>query len=77
MARRQQRGQTIASAVEAKLFNPNMMLMEALVVGDFAFQTAKEGGKNNRDVKDEEGMSLYQRENQLCRKLRKKGKCNP
>ena len=59
-------------AVEAKLINPELPLISALIVGGFVFpDLAKvEQAKLKSTVLDVEGISLYQRRNQLLRRLR-------
>jgi len=57
-------------AVEAKLANPKMSLLDALLVGGFDLPHSKTKGQTDRTIKDAEGVTLHQRKNQLCRRLR-------
>jgi len=58
-------------AVAARLNNPNMSLLEALIVGGFQFPNGTEGdGKSDRNVYDADNVLLCQRKNQLSRRLR-------
>ena len=58
------------NAVEAKLNNTDMSLVAALVAGGFVFPGLEQCDKLNSLV-DEDGIGLYQRRNQLLRRLRK------
>mmetsp|Transcript_42051 Transcript_42051/g.127537 ORF Transcript_42051/g.127537 Transcript_42051/m.127537 type:complete len:155 (-) Transcript_42051:60-524(-) len=61
----------MARAVEAKLADPNLPLRDALVnFGGFDFPAAKQTGENDAVVYDADGVSLRQRKNQLCRRVR-------
>ena len=58
-------------AVSARLSNPGISLLEALVEGGFNFPNDVETcGKSDRDIYDSEGVQLCQRKNQLSRRLR-------
>ena len=62
------------SAVRAKLSNPGILAVDALLAGGFAFPRLQEKKWGIRipdtDITDEEGISLTQRKNQLHRRLR-------
>lgn len=58
-------------AVAARLLNPELSLLEALIEGGFAFPEGTEGsGKSDRNIYDTDGVLLCQRKNQLSRRLR-------
>jgi len=58
-------------AVAARLANPEMSLLDALIAGGFVFPDGTEGaGKSDRNVYDSENVLLCQRKNQLSRRLR-------
>jgi len=58
-------------AVEAKLANSEITLLDALIVGGFGFSADKSKALTDKLIKDEtDGVSLFQRKNQLCRRLR-------
>jgi len=58
-------------AVAARLLNPELSLLEALLEGGFTFPEGTEGsGKSDRNIFDSEGVLLCQRKNQLSRRLR-------
>ena len=58
-------------AVAARLLNPELSLLEALLDGGFVFPEGTEGtGKSDRSVFDTDGVLLCQRKNQLSRRLR-------
>lgn len=64
--------QRMNKAMQAKLNNADISLIDALLSGGFVFPDL---GKNDKkiktaDVKDLEGVSIYQRRNQLLRRLR-------
>lgn len=63
-------------AVEAKMISPHLTLVEALVAGGFIFPGIDSPGIKIGDVKDTDSVTVYQRRNQLMRRLRflKKGK---
>ena len=66
----------MAKAVRAKQEDPDLSLYDALLFGGFAFPQ-KGPGQTDNDVFDADGVSLKQRKNNLCRRLRgdrKKGK---
>jgi len=56
----------MALAVKAKQNNPKMKLYDALVAGGFVFTKDPE----TKDMLDQEGTSLTQRKNNLCRRIR-------
>ena len=57
-------------AVEIRLANPKMTLVDALRQGGFIFARAGGGGQSDRTVRDTDNVLLYQRKNQLNRRLR-------
>ena len=58
-------------AVAARLLNPELSLLEALLEGGFTFPEGTEGsGKSDRNIFDADGVLLCQRKNQLSRRLR-------
>lgn len=58
-------------AVAARLLNPELSLLEALLEGGFVFPEGTEGsGKSDRNIYDSDGVLLCQRKNQLSRRLR-------
>jgi len=57
-------------AIEAKTNNPKMSLLDALIVGGFDFPPRKEKGKNDKQIRDSDNVTLFQRKNQLSRRLR-------
>ena len=58
-------------AVAARRANPNMSLLEALIIGGFVFPEGTDGsGKSDRTVYDSDNVLLCQRKNQLSRRLR-------
>jgi len=58
----------MAIAVRAKQEDPDLPLYDALVSGGFAF--SKGPRQTDNDTIDEDGVSLKQRKNNLCRRLR-------
>ena len=59
----------MARAVRAKRDDPDLSLYAALISGGFVF-TQKGSGTTDNDMFDENGVSLKQRKNNLCRRLR-------
>ena len=57
-------------AVNAKLGDPNMSLVSALLVGGFVFPELNRSGVELSSVKDTDGVTVRQRRNQLLRRLR-------
>mmetsp|Transcript_6322 Transcript_6322/g.6829 ORF Transcript_6322/g.6829 Transcript_6322/m.6829 type:complete len:269 (+) Transcript_6322:91-897(+) len=58
-------------AVEARMKNPQISLLEALVVGGFKFPTLQVNNGNKKNgVVDEDNVLLSQRKNQLSRRIR-------
>mmetsp|Transcript_26015 Transcript_26015/g.53240 ORF Transcript_26015/g.53240 Transcript_26015/m.53240 type:complete len:228 (-) Transcript_26015:197-880(-) len=57
-------------AVVAKTRNPKMTPLDALLVGGFEFPTLGMSGTTDRTVLDTDNVLLYQRKNQLYRRLR-------
>ena len=57
-------------AVQAKLDNPDMPLVDALVEGGFIFPELDAPGVKISNVKDTDNVTVYQRRNQLMRRLR-------
>lgn len=57
-------------AVAARASRPHMTLIDALLHGGFVFPGLSEPGASDRTVRDLEGVLLYQRKNQLNRRLR-------
>ena len=64
-------------AVEIRLANPKMTLVDALRQGGFIFHRVEGGGQSDRTVRDMDNVLLYQRKNQLNRRLRKIKKQHP
>merc|ERR1712086_636875 len=59
-------------AVQAKLDNPNLSLVTALMKGGFVFNDmANSPEVSLSDVRDTDNITVYQRRNQLLRRLRK------
>eukprot|EP00566_Odontella_aurita_P004563 CAMPEP_0113526336 /NCGR_PEP_ID=MMETSP0015_2-20120614/681_1 /TAXON_ID=2838 /ORGANISM="Odontella" /LENGTH=777 /DNA_ID=CAMNT_0000424643 /DNA_START=28 /DNA_END=2361 /DNA_ORIENTATION=+ /assembly_acc=CAM_ASM_000160 len=56
-------------AVDTRVADPQMSLFGALVSGGFDFPS-RPTGLTDRTFHDREGVSLHQRKNQLCRRLR-------
>jgi len=59
----------MAKAVRAKQDDPDLSLRDALTSSGFGF-TQKGSGTTDNDMFDENGVSLKQRKNNLCRRLR-------
>jgi hypothetical protein len=59
------------AALQAKLKDPDLPLLEALAAGGFVFEDVSETGVKSCEAKDKDGVTLYQRRNQLLRRLRK------
>lgn len=57
-------------AVAARTSQPHMTLIDALLHGGFVFPGLSEPGASDRTVRDLDGVLLYQRKNQLNRRLR-------
>jgi len=57
-------------AVEAKQKDPNISLLSALLAGGFIFPELYSPGMKLSKVKDTDGVTVYQRKNQLNRRLR-------
>mmetsp|Transcript_13982 Transcript_13982/g.40943 ORF Transcript_13982/g.40943 Transcript_13982/m.40943 type:complete len:463 (-) Transcript_13982:44-1432(-) len=57
-------------AIRAKTMNPDISAHNALVAGGFCFPDYGKKGLTDKNIMDEEGVSLYQRKNQLRRRLR-------
>ena len=57
-------------AVQAKLDNPDVPLVDALVEGGFVFPELDAPGVKISNVKDTDNVTVYQRRNQLMRRLR-------
>jgi len=57
-------------AVEVRLNNPNFSLAAALMAGGFVFPDFNAQGVSMSDVRDTDNVTLYQRRNQLLRRLR-------
>ena len=57
-------------AVAAKLADPNMSLLDALLAGGFEFANLGIPGASDRTVRDTNNILLYQRKNQLNRRIR-------
>jgi len=57
-------------AVEARHQDPNISLLYALLAGGFVFPELYTPGVKKAQVKDTEGVTVYQRKNQLNRRLR-------
>jgi len=64
--------QRMNKAVQAKLNDSDISLIDALLSGGFVFPDLDKEDKTTKtaDVKDLEGISIYQRRNQLLRRLR-------
>lgn len=67
----------MARAVDARIADPHMSLFDALVAGGFVFPGTKQAGDKDKNVFDSDRVSLHQRKNQLCRRLRAKRKDDP
>mmetsp|Transcript_38727 Transcript_38727/g.71017 ORF Transcript_38727/g.71017 Transcript_38727/m.71017 type:complete len:370 (+) Transcript_38727:324-1433(+) len=57
-------------AVQAKIDYPNLSLVDALVAGGFVFPDLHVPGMKLSTVKDTDNVTVYQRRNQLLRRLR-------
>lgn len=57
-------------AVQAKVTNPDMSLLAALIAGGFVFTDLNASGVSMSMVEDKDGVTVYQRRNQLLRRLR-------
>uniref|UniRef100_A0A7S4N5R4 Uncharacterized protein n=1 Tax=Odontella aurita TaxID=265563 RepID=A0A7S4N5R4_9STRA len=57
-------------AVAVRTTNPHMSLIDALLHGGFVFPGLSAPGASDRTVRDSDGVLLYQRKNQLNRRLR-------
>jgi len=57
-------------ALSARLERPTMPLLDALLRGGFVFSGLGEPGASDRTCRDEDGALLYQRKNQLNRRIR-------
>eukprot|EP00566_Odontella_aurita_P019875 CAMPEP_0113563384 /NCGR_PEP_ID=MMETSP0015_2-20120614/21045_1 /TAXON_ID=2838 /ORGANISM="Odontella" /LENGTH=299 /DNA_ID=CAMNT_0000465371 /DNA_START=78 /DNA_END=977 /DNA_ORIENTATION=- /assembly_acc=CAM_ASM_000160 len=57
-------------SVALRLSNPRMPLVDALIGGGFVFPTLGEPKLTDRTTRDMDGVLLYQRKNQLNRRLR-------
>jgi len=57
-------------AVKAKVNNPNLSLVAALMAGGFVFPDFNAQGISMSEVRDTDNVTLYQRRNQLLRRLR-------
>uniref|UniRef100_A0A7S4J367 Uncharacterized protein n=1 Tax=Odontella aurita TaxID=265563 RepID=A0A7S4J367_9STRA len=64
-------------AVTIRLSRPEYPLLDTLVEGGFVFTGLRLPGASDRTVRDEDGVMLYQRKNQLNRRIRlaKKKSC--
>jgi len=62
------------AALAAKLKNPEISLLDALLEGGFEFNTLRESGFSAKKIFDIQNVSLYQRKNQLNRRIRKEKK---
>ena len=71
---RGRRDPRMATALKAKLADPDMSLLDALVLGGYVF--TEEGGSSGGGKVDQDGITLRQRTNNLCRRIRtaKQGK---
>jgi len=63
--------QRMNKAVKARQQDPKMSLLAALLQGGFIFPQLYTPGVKMAQVKDTEGVTVYQRKNQLNRRLRK------
>ena len=66
-------------AVAARLKNPQLSLLEALLQGGFRFPNLSEGNNSgglNGQISDTDNIQLCQRKNQLSRRLRLAKKAN-
>ncbi len=57
-------------AVVYRSKNPNSTLLDSLIHGGFDFPSLGDDRVPSRNIRDTEGIQLYQRKNQLCRRLR-------
>ena len=64
------------AAVQAKLDNPDLPLLDALATGGFVFKDMNKPGVKSSEAKDAAGVTVYQRRNQLLRRLRKERQRN-
>uniref|UniRef100_A0A7R9W0J9 CRAL-TRIO domain-containing protein n=1 Tax=Pseudictyota dubia TaxID=2749911 RepID=A0A7R9W0J9_9STRA len=62
-------------AVQAKVESPKMSLLDALISGGYDYQRTKPNRHTDKDIRDSEGVLLYQRKNHLCRRLRDMRNC--
>ena len=60
----------MAKAVRAKQEDPDLKLHDALIIGGYVF-AEKGPGQTDFDVFDEDGVSLKQRKNNLCTRLKR------
>jgi hypothetical protein len=60
----------MAKAVQAKQEDPDLSLYDALIIGGYAFPQ-KGPGQTDFDVFGEDGVSLKQRKNNLCTRLKR------
>ena len=63
-------------ALEARKKDPDLSLLAALLAGGFIFPQLYAPGVKMADVLDVDGVSVYQRKNQLNRRLREDKKKN-
>jgi len=56
--------------IEARQKDPNISLLSALLAGGFIFPELYSPGMKLSKVKDTDGVTVYQRKNQLNRRLR-------
>mmetsp|Transcript_31279 Transcript_31279/g.93717 ORF Transcript_31279/g.93717 Transcript_31279/m.93717 type:complete len:89 (-) Transcript_31279:201-467(-) len=59
-------------SVEAKFASPDQPLLDALIIGGFVFPATRQKGQTDKMIKDSDGVTLFQRKNQLCRRVRKR-----
>uniref|UniRef100_A0A7S4IZC4 CRAL-TRIO domain-containing protein n=1 Tax=Odontella aurita TaxID=265563 RepID=A0A7S4IZC4_9STRA len=64
-------------AIAARLADPHLPLLDALIKGGFKFPAKKEKGISDKSIMDGDGVSLYQRKNQLNRRLRERRREDP
>eukprot|EP00566_Odontella_aurita_P008295 CAMPEP_0113560844 /NCGR_PEP_ID=MMETSP0015_2-20120614/19655_1 /TAXON_ID=2838 /ORGANISM="Odontella" /LENGTH=651 /DNA_ID=CAMNT_0000462591 /DNA_START=1268 /DNA_END=3220 /DNA_ORIENTATION=- /assembly_acc=CAM_ASM_000160 len=64
-------------AIAARLADLHLPLLDALIKGGFKFPAKKEKGISDKSIMDCDGVSLYQRKNQLNRRLRERRRKDP
>lgn len=57
-------------AIQAKMDDPDLSLVDALKAGGYVFPKLDEPDAKIASVEDTDGITVYQRRNQLLRRLR-------